>query len=47
MTHRSVNAPSAADRNPELYQLTVSGAFLSILPLAAAMLVLSAFDVPV
>jgi hypothetical protein len=42
-----VNAPSAADRNPELCQLTVSGAFLSILPLAAPMLVLGAIGVPV
>lgn len=31
---------SAADRHPELYQLTVGGAFLSVVPLAIAMLVL-------
>lgn len=34
---------SQADRHPELYQLTVGGAFLSILPLAAAMLVLQRY----
>ncbi|MFH9001856.1 carbohydrate ABC transporter permease [Streptomyces afghaniensis] len=34
---------TAADRTPELYQLTVGGAFLSILPLAAAMLVLQRY----
>ncbi|GHE68180.1 sugar ABC transporter permease [Streptomyces spiralis] len=34
---------SAADRHPELYQLTVGGAFVSILPLAAAMLVLQRY----
>ncbi|WP_413103920.1 carbohydrate ABC transporter permease [Streptomyces sp. Inha503] len=34
---------SAAERHPELYQLTVGGAFLSILPLAAAMLVLQRY----
>jgi len=34
---------SQAQRYPELYQLTVGGAFLSILPLAAAMLVLQRY----
>ncbi|RNG28849.1 ABC transporter permease subunit [Streptomyces botrytidirepellens] len=34
---------SAADRHPELYQLTVGGAFLSILPLAVAMLILQRY----
>lgn len=34
---------SQAERHPELYQLTVGGAFLSILPLAAAMLVLQRY----
>jgi len=31
---------TAADRHPELYQLTVGGAFVSVVPLAVAMLVL-------
>lgn len=34
---------AAANRIPELNQLTVGGAFLSILPLAAAMLVLQRY----
>ncbi|MFI1728509.1 carbohydrate ABC transporter permease [Streptomyces acidicola] len=34
---------SASDRHPELYQLTLGGAFVSILPLAAAMLVLQRY----
>jgi len=34
---------SFADRQPELYQLTVGGAFLSVLPLMAAIVVLQRF----
>ena len=34
---------SFADRQPELYQLTVGGAFLSVVPLIAAMLLLQKF----
>lgn len=34
---------TAADRHPELYQLTVGGAFVSVVPLAAAMLVLQRY----
>ncbi|WP_443046381.1 carbohydrate ABC transporter permease [Streptomyces sp. DSM 40750] len=34
---------TAAQRTPELYQLTIGGAFLSILPLAAAMLFLQRY----
>jgi len=34
---------SFADRQPELYQLTVGGAFLSVLPLMVAILVLQRF----
>jgi multiple sugar transport system permease protein len=34
---------AAANRLPELNQFTVGGAFLSILPLAAAMLVLQRY----
>ena len=34
---------SFADRQPELYQLTVGGAFLSVIPLMIAMLVLQRF----
>jgi multiple sugar transport system permease protein len=34
---------SFADRQPELYQLTIGGAFLSVLPLMAAIVVLQRF----
>jgi multiple sugar transport system permease protein len=34
---------SFADRQPQLYQLTVGGAFVSVLPLMLAMIVLQRF----
>ncbi|NLU69988.1 carbohydrate ABC transporter permease [Streptomyces sp. HNM0574] len=34
---------TAADRHPELYQLTIGGAFVSVVPLAVAMLVLQRY----